>query len=420
MKGSPRRHTAHLDPGKTPNMTLLERRWLYNFMVFIQEAAAWPVWLMAGVLLVIAVAVFALGSLGGSSGSSPAPAAAAVVAVVLFLFSLGDWALLAWLPRDRRGFGPVAPQLFILLIPRVLAALIAVLIAGWLGPATGLGLLGLAQIAGTVIYVWGLAVEPLNLSLTTLAVETDRWPESAPPLRLLHISDIHLEREGRREARLLDLVARAAPDLILLTGDYLSLSFTREAEAVRQVRALLGRLQAPLGVYATLGSPPVDVRDVAPYHFEGDHIHLLRRDAVELDLGDGRRLALLGLDCTHDLAYDGEALRRVEALAPAGVPRLLLYHSPELMPLAQELDVTLYLCGHTHGGQVRLPGYGAIFTSSATGKRYEMGRYEENGTTQYVSRGVGLEGLSAPRLRLFCPPEITLVTLQGTGADPAG
>jgi len=92
---------------------------------------------------------------------------------------------------------------------------------------------------------------------------------------------------------------------------------------------------------------------------------------------------------------------------------VLLYHSPEMMPFVQQFDVDLYLCGHTHGGQVRVPGYGAIITSAITGKRYEMGRYDENGTTLYVSRGIGLEGLSAPRLRLFCPPEMTLITLRG-------
>ena len=98
-------------------------------------------------------------------------------------------------------------------------------------------------------------------------------------------------------------------------------------------------------------------------------------------------------------------------------PSVLLYHSPEMMPLVQQHDVDLYLCGHTHGGQVRLPLYGAVLTSTVTGKRYEMGRYDENGTTLYVSRGIGLEGLSAPRLRLFCPPEMTLVILKGSKTD---
>jgi hypothetical protein len=84
------------------------------------------------------------------------------------------------------------------------------------------------------------------------------------------------------------------------------------------------------------------------------------------------------------------------------------------MPQAADHGIDLYLCGHTHGGQIRLPVIGAILTSSQLGKRYEMGHYHEGQTHMYVSRGVGLEGLSAPRIRFMAPPEITLVTLVGS------
>jgi predicted MPP superfamily phosphohydrolase len=73
----------------------------------------------------------------------------------------------------------------------------------------------------------------------------------------------------------------------------------------------------------------------------------------------------------------------------------------------------LYLCGHTHGGQIRLPLFGALITSSDFWKRYEMGRYEEGHTTLYVSRGLGMEGMGAPRARFLAPPEIVLWTLKG-------
>jgi predicted MPP superfamily phosphohydrolase len=91
---------------------------------------------------------------------------------------------------------------------------------------------------------------------------------------------------------------------------------------------------------------------------------------------------------------------------------LLLYHSSDLMPEATDLGVDLYLCGHTHGGQVRLPLFGALITSSDFWKRYEMGRYKEGNTTLYVSRGLGMEGLGAPRARFLSPPEIVLWTLS--------
>jgi predicted MPP superfamily phosphohydrolase len=293
----------------------------------------------------------------------------------------------------------------------LLAALLAWLIAGFWA---GIILLLALELAGSLAYGWGMLHEPFALATTRLAIQSPHLPLNAPAIRLLHLSDLHVERLTRREAqRLLELVAQAHPDLIVITGDYLNLSYVDDPTARTEVRKVLAKLAAPYGVYATLGSPPVDPRQTTPSLFDGFNIRLLRDEAAVLDFGDGRKLSLLGLDCEHDLESDTSAFRRLIEVTPADSVRVLLYHSPELMPLVQQYPVDLYLCGHTHGGQVRLPFYGALITSSVTGKRYEMGRYTEQGTTLYVSRGIGLEGLSAPRMRLFCPPEIILFTLTG-------
>jgi hypothetical protein len=94
------------------------------------------------------------------------------------------------------------------------------------------------------------------------------------------------------------------------------------------------------------------------------------------------------------------------------------------MPEAAALGVDLYLAGHTHGGQWRLPGFGAILTSSRYWKRYEAGLYCQGKTHMYVSRGLGLEGFGAPRARFFCPPEVVNVAFGGQapltmGGQPA-
>jgi predicted MPP superfamily phosphohydrolase len=124
-------------------------------------------------------------------------------------------------------------------------------------------------------------------------------------------------------------------------------------------------------------------------------------------------MRLIGLHCNRERFLDAPRLRRLLANGPGDTFNVLLYHSPDLMPEAVELGVDLYLCGHTHGGQIRLPLFGAIITSSAFWKRYEMGRYEEGNTTLYVSRGLGLEGFGAPRARFLASPEIILWTLDG-------
>jgi predicted MPP superfamily phosphohydrolase len=274
--------------------------------------------------------------------------------------------------------------------------------------------MALLQLVGTSVYLWGTLFEPFALARSNRSIEVSGLPYDSPPLRLLHLSDLHVERLTRREANLLELVKQAKPDLIVITGDYLNLSYVDDPTARAEVRKVLENITAPYGVYATLGSPPVDRRPTTPSLFEGLPIRLLRDEVAVLNFADGRTLALIGMDCDHDLEGDARIFQNLLKLAPPESARVLLYHSPELMPVVQNYPVDLYLCGHTHGGQVRLPWYGAILTSSALGKRYEMGPYVEQNTTLYISRGIGLEGLSAPRMRLFCPPEIILFTLGGS------
>jgi predicted MPP superfamily phosphohydrolase len=229
-----------------------------------------------------------------------------------------------------------------------------------------------------------------------------------------------VERLTRREADLLGLIGRLQPDMIVFTGDYLNLSYTRDPAAKAQLRLLLKQIEAPLGVYASLGSPTVDLREQMPELLRDLPLRLLRDEWTRVDLGPERPLFIFGLDCDHDLADDAARLQQLVSSAPAGAFRLLLFHAPDLMPEAAALGIDLYLAGHTHGGQIRLPWYGAIFTSSQLGKRHEMGHYRQGTTELYVSRGVGLEGMSAPRIRFLSPPEVTLVEIRGNGQLSGG
>lgn len=393
------------------NRDILEKRWLHQLFLITHIPAVWPAWKLAILLLVAAGLVW--------SAWLPLGPVAFSAAAIYLAFALVDWTLLSWLPESGRSFGPVGPQLVVMTAPRLgLAVLLglAVWLFGWGDSAyLLLWMLGLLQLIGTTLYLWGTVVEPFALTLTRQTLQSPHFSAASPPLRLLHLSDLHLERLTRREAHLLTLVKQAQPDLIVITGDYLNLSYVDDPTARAEARRVLTELEAPLGVYATLGSPPVDPRETTPALFNDLNIRLLRDEVAVLNLPDGRTLSLLGLDCDHDLAVDAQIFRAMIQLTPPNSLRVLLYHSPELMPVVRDYPVDLYLCGHTHGGQVRLPLYGAILTSSALGKRYEMGAYVEQGTTLYISRGIGLEGLSAPRLRLLCPPEISLFTLSGNG-----
>jgi uncharacterized protein len=375
---------------------VLTRSGFHKALLLFNRPSTWSLVKMAVVVLLPLAAVALVW-----------PAAAAVLA----LFVLGDLLLLLQLPRRGLSYGPWQSQLLALLIPRVLAALFAAALRSLAGAGAGWIVLVGSQLAGSGALVWGALVEPFRVRLTELRFESRRLPPGSEPIRLLHITDLHVERLTKREERLLELVSGTPADLIVITGDYLNLSYTIDAQTHRDVRHLLSQLQAPCGAYAVLGSPPVDRRDVTPGLFEGLPVQLLVDREQVVDLGDGRRLLLLGMDCTHHLPTDGQRLRALAAGAPDDLPQVLLYHAPDLMPQAAELGLDLYLCGHTHGGQVRLPLYGALITSSQLGKRFEMGHYRLGDTHLYVSRGLGLEGLGAPRVRFLAPPEITLVTI---------
>jgi uncharacterized protein len=409
-------HSA-AEPRIPPTADILEDRWLHQVFLITHAPATWPAWKLAAGLLIAALLVWLvwwpLGSL-----------AVAAATGVYLIFALTDWLLLRWLPKSSRSFGPIGPQLFVMTMPRIGAAIFVGLI-GWAlsmglnltdnGTVSLLGVLILLQLSGTVVYLWGTLREPFALAMSHLPIQSPGLPANAPPIRLLHLSDLHVERLTQREAKLLELIEQAQPDLIVITGDYLSLSYVDDPTARAEVRKVLAKINAPYGVYATLGSPPVDRRETTPSLFDGLPIRLLRDEVAVLRFADGRTLSLLGLDCDHDLAGDALVFEKLIKLAPPDSARVLLYHSPELMPVVQQYPIDLYLCGHTHGGQIRAPFYGAILTSSALGKRYEMGPYVEQDTTLYISRGIGLEGLSAPRMRLLCPPEIILFTLSGNG-----
>ncbi len=334
------------------------------------------------------------------------------VAILSLAFTIADGTGLALLPQLGRSFGPVTPPLLALALGRTAL----VFAAGLLWPAwQSLLLTAVLNLGISAVFFYATWIEPFHIKVTQAELHSPKL-SGCTPLRLLHITDLHIERRTPREQELLRLVEKLAPDVIILTGDYLNLSSVYDARAQAEAHDLLARLCeiAHSPVYAITGSPPVDRPDVVPAIFEDLPITWLL-DAVEelhSPLNSGHTIRLAGLCCTRKRHLDAPRLRHLLDGSPEHKFTLLLYHSPDLMPEAVELGVDLYLCGHTHGGQIRLPLFGALITSSDFWKRYEMGRYEEGNTTLYVSRGLGMEGLGAPRARFLAPPEIVLWRLS--------
>jgi predicted MPP superfamily phosphohydrolase len=332
-----------------------------------------------------------------------------LVAVVSLLFIVAEGIGLALLRRQGRSFGAITPPMLALaLFHAGIMFVVGVLWPTVAGMVVAVVLnLGLAS-----IFAYATWIEPFHIGITYAELHSPKLRIDRS-IRLLHISDLHVERVTRRERDLVNLARKLAPDLVVLTGDYLNLSYVdsphTHQEAHNVLAALCAAVDAP--VFAVTGSPPVDIAHVVPRIFSDLPITWLQDDIHDVCLHD-QVLRLAGIRCMREREIDVPRLRRLLNDTPPDQFTLLLYHSPDLMPEASELEVDLYLCGHTHGGQIRLPLVGALITSSAFWKRYEMGRYQEGHTTLYVSRGLGMEGLGAPRARFLAPPEVVVWTLS--------
>jgi uncharacterized protein len=322
-----------------------------------------------------------------------------------------DGAWLELLPRLGISYGRVLPTL------TVFAILRAGLFIAWLLILVGLAVFraGARQrnairilaalnflILGIALY--GFYIEPQQLTVGRIQVPL---PGLSHPVRIVQLSDIHVERNTHREQVLPGLVESLHPDMIVLTGDYLNLSYLHDDRAAGDLRQLLGQLHAPLGIYAVNGT--VEHSQEMESYLAGLDIHPLEDEVVRIP-AFGDHFVMLGVNDV-EFNYDQARLKLLMQQVKLDDFSLLLYHKPDLAYVARDLGVNLYLAGHTHGGQIRLPFYGAMVTNSHYGKTFEMGLYHLDQTTLYVSRGLGLEGGSAPRARFLCPPEVVVVDL---------
>lgn len=261
-------------------------------------------------------------------------------------------------------------------------------------PALSFSLLGV----GLGCFGYALFIEADWLELTRLTVETSKWP-AGKVLRIAHVSDLHVDRQTRAMSRLSEVLRDEKVDLIVFTGDALN-----QAESAPLFRSMFGGLPARLGRVAVRGNH--DVFRWGKIDLFGDGVAAELMSDAPLML-DGNSLAICGAPFR---ALDGVQGCLKSARKEAFV--IFVYHSPDLVEaLAPAPD--LYLTGHTHGGQVAMPGYGALITMSGFDKRYEAGRYQVGATTMYVSRGIGFEP-HLPRVRFFARPEVTIIEVTGT------
>ena len=351
----------------------------------------------------------------------------------LFSFTVLDWALM----KINHPGGPIELSVFFLLLVRLalytLPCLLArltrrarplltapaasnrskVAVHGGAAPTRLVPITILVEAGLLLLGVYALFIEPDRLGVTRLELPA---PNIFPgrPLRILHLTDLHIISFGAYEQKVLDLVNAQQPDLIVLTGDYTHLDRGHEPPAIQAAQQFMRALHAPYGVYAINGNG--DQNSIAPTAMlvEGSDVVFLNNEVYRLPLESGE-LYLVGLsNHNHQMAgsIDQAMLAQLMAQVPSEAYSILLYHTPFLYNEAAQAHVDLYLAGHTHGGQIRIPFYGALIKALPQyPDPYDMGLHTFGDTRLYVSRGIGVEGLSLPRMRFLCPPELVLITL---------
>jgi len=253
-----------------------------------------------------------------------------------------------------------------------------------------------------VVSVCAVAVDAFLIEPHWLEVTHYQWQSSKldKPLRIVVIADLQAEEFGRFERRALQQALDEKPDVILLAGDYIQCDRAEQRAGLRSdLRALLQELdlRAPHGVFAVRGDWD---RRKWTESFEGLDVHAFERTG-HLLLPGRKDVRLTGLE-------PGLSARTDAAVEGSYQFNICLGHYPNFALGSVEAD--LLIAGHTHGGQVRLPGFGPLLTLSEVPRSWAAGKTElPGGRTLLVSRGIGMERGSAPRLRFFCRPELMVI-----------
>ncbi|MGH2270516.1 metallophosphoesterase [Anaerohalosphaeraceae bacterium U12dextr] len=245
-----------------------------------------------------------------------------------------------------------------------------------------------------VCLLYGYFIEPYRLEVVTVRLETDKLVNTS--LRIVQISDLHCEGKVRLEPRLAGIINPLNPDLVVFTGDAIN-----SPAGLDLFRKTLTGLNASIGKFAVTGN--WDTKRMTDLdRFAGTGFEVLNQDVRFLEK-DGETFCIAGLGYMHG-PHSGPVITK---LKPEFFT-VFLFHTPDFIVWLKDLPIDLYLCGHTHGGQVALPVWGAITTMSMTGKSFERGLNQYGPITMYTNRGIGLDGGWLPRVRFLARPEITV------------
>ena len=260
-------------------------------------------------------------------------------------------------------------------------------------------LLIILLVALSIFLIYAFFVEPNLLSVTKLELSFKDLPDSADGLRVLQISDLHYNGDAPIYEKTLKAIEALNPDIIVITGDFVG--DKQNYKSVEYCKRIV-----------SLGKPVFAVMGNWDHHsFTSELASKLNKAGVKVLVNTSVEFKSHFYIAGTDDSYTGFAnLSKTFAHIPEDSFVLLLTHCPDIIYDAVKYHPKLVLCGHTHGGQVKIPfTKKALYVPSKFGSRFIEGLFEVGGVYMYVNRGIGNSHL---RVRFLSKPEVTLITLH--------
>ncbi|HEY3329312.1 MAG TPA: metallophosphoesterase [Capsulimonadaceae bacterium] len=244
-----------------------------------------------------------------------------------------------------------------------------------------------------------------RLVVTRADVHLPHWPREADGLRIGQLSDFHADYDHavKRTSRAVAMLLREKPDIVLVTGDYVTSHYTRRLLAPT-IDALKPLNEVPRGTYAVMGNHDHwgSNAQIATRLLRNAGITVLNNASVAIAGVPGAYIVGVDDPWCDKMDLD-KALHRV----PKHAPKLIAMHEPDFADVVGE-GFDLQLSGHSHGGQIRVPGLPVIYVPGYS-RQYPEGLQQAKNHLVYTTRGIGMVG---PQVRVFCPPEVTLLTIR--------
>jgi predicted MPP superfamily phosphohydrolase len=245
-----------------------------------------------------------------------------------------------------------------------------------------------------------------NIQLRHNTFESAALPPAFDGYTILHLSDLHIDTNADAMARMTALLPGLRYDIVVLTGDYRGRTFGTYRDTLDGLARIRDKLEGE--AYAVLGNH--DTIRMVP-GMEAMGFRLLLNESVEI-VRAGQRLHLVGVDDAHYFRMDN--IEKAAAHIPEREFSILLSHTPEIYRQAAHAAFDIMLCGHTHGGQICLPGAVPVMLDAVLPRALAAGAWEYRGMLGYTSVGAGT---SIVPVRINCLPEITLHTLRRGGVQ---